>query len=43
MSNANILEKQRIKSKLSKMTLKVNDLKTKGLKRMMIEKEDKYL
>ena len=38
ISTANLAERQEIKSQLGKMTLEINDLKLKGLRRMLIDK-----
>jgi FAD synthase len=43
MSAAHMLEKSEINTRLSKLTMRIKDLKQKGLKQMLIDKEDTKL
>jgi hypothetical protein len=40
LSTAHIIEKAEIKNKLSKLTLRIKDLKNRGLRQMLIDRED---
>ena len=43
ISTAQLLEKQEVSDQLGRLTLRLKDLQGKGLRRIMIEKEDSHL